>query len=1287
MKDMLRHIIALAEAAVVADTAIDGKELVSLVNDIDFAQYGSAGDRTYLAVLLNSLGLHEEAIRVLDLITGEDGGDGPVKAVLRNLQGVLLADNGQYVRAIKVFEEALDASSEDTSLRKKILANLATIDLRAGHITRAVDWINEAKATQTMTNEPSVDLLLASTEAELARLEGNLAHFRTAVSALAEASKSRIDQLDTERQQALTAVANLATTAFQLASEEDSPSRRQRSAEVLEVIASKIAVELGADHPQSLIATANFIMAEIETIMANREIQDLGTAIGSLESVSDRIDAVLGAHHPEALTVAQNLASVKLAWARVEAARSLFQGDPQAWLSLIVTALDERGVAAAGSVMAEWQNRAPVDAAWAAWVGDLIKLTAEGRLRPAVRRPLPIPPIGPFLGRVQQAAELDGFIERVAQGHGGLTLILGPAGIGKSRLIHEVLTDRRADIQVDWLTVDRGEAGYQGWRRLLAPLWITLRRTELAPTALLGHARTLDDILLGGSGDATGTYFPGEFVAAVTALLAHVAVRQPLVLVIDDAHRGGASSDHLLLDVARLLGSHGVGLIAALRPDELEEDSPLRAYCEQADGRAAADMVVPIGVPPLDLAATVGLLRERTGFELPVEEVKQVLRRTGGLPQLINSIEIQATASGPAAVSFAVGKLDDVGLRMLESDIDSRPEVTRTILQAAALCAVGAYIVPDVVAHITELPAELVERVLDEERQRGSILTPQISNYRFQHDNWIDALVLSCRPAQRRALQARCLALLRTDPASDPRQLARHALGAGSALVGAHDMVILAKEAADLAYKDYAFGAAAELYEAAARYAVGVERIDLLIMQSDALRFCGMWDEAVLALKQALSLARVLGVVGSETIALVRLERLTRSYDLDDEELTQQLRDVIDRLPPSDMVLRTQAQGALALRLSIATRQYENEQANLARAILQQLPAVTDSPARADIILGIRGGLQDSISPGELLELDTQILELGLKLRSAFHIGEALVSRIIDLIRGARLPELPSALRELREFAELSASPVTLCMQAIIDAMLSLARGDFEQATQRIADATALSEAWGGSVTHETLIAQTSWLLYETGQVQGLTEILSILPERSVTTLNEPFWALHAGLIAAERRDIELPIRLLREIAVNSGDFANLPRGPSRIGILATAAMLIGHPALRDALPHDEAIRWGGRIADLLTKHKDELVLAGSPAVMLGSKHRYIGLANLAAGQTARAITHLSRAAAENIDFAALHVRTRFDLARTLMRQRTTYSEGASEMERVQQVAVELAMEGLATQATAERSN
>ena len=239
-------------------------------------------------------------------------------------------------------------------------------------------------------------------------------------------------------------------------------------------------------------------------------------------------------------------------------------------------------------------------------------------------------------------------------------------------------------------------------------------------------------------------------------------------------------------------------------------------------------------MPPLDAAATAGLIREQTGAEPPPEIVEQVLRRTGGRPHLISFTKVQAPARGAgSASSWAVGKLEAEGLRLLEPAIQSRTDEVRDVLYAAALCAAGEPISRPAWSRAS--PAGLrhvVERILDAERQRGPILAPVVSAYCFQHDNWIDALVAVCPAGHRRALHARCLELLRADPAADPQRLARHAMEPAQGLVRAADLVALTRQAADQAVADYAFAAAAEFYAAAARYSGGADRIDLLIRQA-----------------------------------------------------------------------------------------------------------------------------------------------------------------------------------------------------------------------------------------------------------------------------------------------------------------------------------------------------------------------------------------------------------------------------------------------------------------------
>lgn len=215
-------------------------------------------------------------------------------------------------------------------------------------------------------------------------------------------------------------------------------------------------------------------------------------------------------------------------------------------------------------------------------------------------------------------------------------------------------------------------------------------------------------------------------------------------------------------------------------------------------------------------------------------------------------------------------------------------------------------------------------------------------------------------------------------------------------------------------------------------------------------------------------------------------------------------------------------------------------------------------------------------------------------------------------------------------------------------------------------------------------MGQAGWLLYETGRVAELAAFLRGLPKQEVSGMNEEVRELAAGLIHAECGEADSAIHVLSEVCARTGELARLPRGPSRIAILATAAAVLGHPAVCDAMPRDEARRMGASLASLLIDHRDTFALAGWPAVLLGSKQRYIGLAYLATGQPDKAEQHLVRAVEDDRDFAVLHVRARFDLARARIRQPASHAEGIAELVRVQQKAEELTMPQLAAQAAAE---
>ncbi|MGP4009188.1 AAA family ATPase [Streptomyces sp. 4N124] len=927
------------------------------------------------------------------------------------------------------------------------------------------------------------------------------------------------------------------------------------------------------------------------------------------------------------------------------------QRDPAEWFALVRDQLERRGYQAAQEVINDWYAAATLDDASAAWVRQFLRLTAEGRLRPRQRHRLarPAPPEGPFPCREKPLAEMRGFLDHAIGGRGALALVSGPAGMGKSRLLLELLASVPTGIRVEWIRLEHGEAGYRGWRRLLRPLWEEIRHSRLAPPALLPWAQTLDELLLERRNAASlrQESQPPEHVAdAVSALIVDIAAhQQPLVLVVDDAHRGGSESDDLLLALADRLSSAPAGILASVRDDALEDGRPLRTPLAATGGHVGSGGTISVvKLPPLDAVGIDIVLARRIGARLPREALDRILMLTEGRPQLVENVQLPPRLPG-GRISPDFGRLDETGLAILQASLHQRSAEVLRVLKAAAVLTVGGEVAPHRVAEVAQLDIQQVVQILDNEAAATTVLQKVAHDARFRHDNWIEAVLALCTPQERRVLHARALSVLRTEIGSDPRQLAEHAVAAGVPLVDASDLVKLACQAARLAATDYALAKAHRLYSVGLTYAGGSERVQLLISHADILRYEGEWTQAEVALQQALSAARSLKDPQLEAAALLPMRRLRWTFSLDHSQEIEQIGRVIEALPPGTD-LRPQMEAAQSAQLLFAQQQSKDERWALARAALDKLPAVADDLARSEILIGVHEGLQDYIDVKDLLPHAEQAFNHALRAQSLHHQAESILQQTIDLFRLGRAEQAEQKMRQYNGLAQRTASPVICFQQAGLSAMHALARGKFTEAETFTRRADELSAGWGGWFASEVVMAQTGWRLIEEGQIEGLAELIDATL-RDITPGNAILWRLAQGIIRAEQQMPEPAAEIVNEVIEETDTFNRLQRGPARIGILALGALLISHPAMENSWPPKALCRWGDQLSSLLEAHSDQAVVIGWPALFFGDKRRFIGLARLRAGDPQTAEALLMQAAETNRRYAALHLRTLYDLART----------------------------------------
>ena len=197
------------------------------------------------------------------------------------------------------------------------------------------------------------------------------------------------------------------------------------------------------------------------------------------------------------------------------------------------------------------------------------RIAAFRVVRARVPAPSDLPPSRvPLVGRDDELGRLETAIRRVAAGHGGLTAVLGEAGIGKTRLINEVR--RSTQSGVDWFEararpLDRGSSyrplsdvfrsllGIQAerettWQSLRASLVRVMREDadDAAP-----YLATLLDVDVPEEIDARLRALDGEDIKRHVfrfsrLLVERAAAARPLVLLLEDWDTADASAQLLL---------------------------------------------------------------------------------------------------------------------------------------------------------------------------------------------------------------------------------------------------------------------------------------------------------------------------------------------------------------------------------------------------------------------------------------------------------------------------------------------------------------------------------------------------------------------------------------------------------------------------------------------------------------------------------------------------------------------------------------------------------------------
>jgi len=414
------------------------------------------------------------------------------------------------------------------------------------------------------------------------------------------------------------------------------------------------------------------------------------------------------------------------------------------------------------------------------------------------RAPLfsPVPRI-PFVGRHEERARLLEHVERALQGRGSLVFVEGRPGIGKSRLLREIIDGAR------WrgLRVGCDQAGEEGG--VYTPLRGAVDR--ILSRESLRHLQRLPEPLLGAAarvwprlGDPASQVEPQHIHRALAHIIRALAQPQPTLLVLDDVHLADATIFDVLSHLAGDLDHLPLCIILTYRPLEAQARARVWEGLMALDRIAAPDRIRLNPLTPeeraLLMAAALGIsvndpliprLVDSIGeIPLHVLEMLRYLHRRGILQRSPEGRwEITTPPHVPLPVPPTLTTLIQQRLQRLNARLQDLLEV---------LAVVGERIPPSVVADwSTFYPPTALSDLC-----RYGFICQEADGWRFSHALIQQAVYERIPPSRRRHLHrdiAERLAQI-----SDPpwEQVAHHWEQAGHTAAAVQAYYRAAQEAA-----------------------------------------------------------------------------------------------------------------------------------------------------------------------------------------------------------------------------------------------------------------------------------------------------------------------------------------------------------------------------------------------------------------------------------------------------------------------------------------------------------
>lgn len=511
----------------------------------------------------------------------------------------------------------------------------------------------------------------------------------------------------------------------------------------------------------------------------------------------------------------------------------------------------------------------------------LLKAISEGKMRPAppaaskkagVAKPASaLHKRNPLVGRQNELKRIATHLDDLMQSKGGVLLLQGMAGIGKTRLAQEIfylaeLRDYRALMGSAY--EQEKELPYSPFVEALrlaiktAPQHAPLIPAELA--AAIPELQSMPQPPAQANGTAEQSYL----FAGVLRFLKALAESSPVVMILEDLHFADDGTIKLFSYLARNVRDLPLLLVGTCRPIGPDDNSELTTLLATLNRAALADAMV---LQPLSEAEHQQLLQQSLEKgEVEAAFASEVFSFTEGNPLFAVEMAGQLKKAGEITLQDGVwraGKITKPYLPpslqiLLAQKWNGLSSKAQSLLQVVAVAGQQSSL--NLLERILQLPAAEILNLLDE-TLNVRLLKESGLTFRFLHPLFHEAVYQQMSQTRQRYLHgqvAKTLEVLLHDEAALPVEaLANHYLRSETPKLAVKYLLTAGDRAAAL----YAHEIAINYYEQALKLDDGAPAAKLHESLGDQLGMLGKEQESAAHFEAAIS--------GSEMADVRRLRR------------------------------------------------------------------------------------------------------------------------------------------------------------------------------------------------------------------------------------------------------------------------------------------------------------------------------------------------------------------------------------------------------------------------------